>query len=413
MSRRIYFPAVLAVLTALPIQAATLPYRLTYADTFNRYNWESPISGGFDANGDGRSDLIVPDFEGPPRLYLSLGNGRFERKNFPFWVPRAQATKMSVTAGRYDSDLRTDFAYTDGNAVQVVTGLGGGHFRHRQTITPPTVPTTSTFRIGSGDTNGDGYQDLVVLDRPSDGTSSGASVMRSLGRADGSFDNGQTRIPTASEGWHLLVADITGDNRADVLVGNQRGEVSLSRFDANTQSWGLISLLQYDTGISGSPELPHARGLTSGDINNDTLVDAIVGYHAPIPGGTTEPRIRLLRNNGNGLELAGAPIKLPCYSYNHYLRLGDYDGDNITDILFICSMPSQPFGILFGRGNFQFSAAVLMDTSGIDQQASAVALARSDYNGDGRLDIAVLTSIGFRVYVYDAALERIFADGFQ
>lgn len=413
MSRRAYFPAALALLLGLPAQAAFLPYRLAYRDTFNYYNWESPLSGGFDANGDGRSDLVVPQLYGAPRLYLSLGDGRFERKTLPFWTTEDNAVEMAIAAGRYDSDTRTDLAYTDGVSVQVLTGLGGGNFRHRQSITPPTVASTIPMRIASGDTNGDGYQDLVVLDRPDDSGSTGNSVMLSLGRADGSFDSGQTRIPTAGAGWQLLLSDITGDGRADVLVANRRGEVSLSRYDASTQTWGLINLLQFDSGVAGSSALPNARGLGSGDINGDGRIDAVVGYHTPVAGGSTEARIRLLRNNGSGLELAGAPLTLPCFAYNHSPRLGDYNADGLTDILFNCTLPNHPFGIFYGRGGFQFDPPILMDTTEVDPQMSAVALARGDYNGDGRLDIALMSGFGLRVYVFDATLERIFADGFQ
>lgn len=413
MSRRVYFPAALALLLGLPAQAAFLPYRLAYRDTFNYYNWESPLSGGFDANGDGRSDLVAPQLYGAPRLYLSLGDGRFERKTLPFWTTEDNAVEMAIAAGRYDSDTRTDLAYTDGVSVQVLSGVGGGNFRHRQSITPPTVASTIPIRIASGDTNGDGYQDLVVLDRPDDGGSTGTSVMLSLGRADGSFDSGQTRIPATGYGWQLLVADITGDGRADVLVANRRGQVSLSRYDAVTQSWGLINLLQFDSGVSGAPTWPNARGLTSGDIDGDNDVDVAVSYVTPVAGGSGEARTRLLRNTGGVLELVDPPLTMPCFSYQQYLRLGDYNGDGFTDILFNCTLPNHPFGIFYGRGGFQFDPPVLIDTTVMDPQMSAVALARGDYNGDGRLDIALMSGFGFRVYLYDATLERLFADGFQ
>ena len=47
------------------------------------------------------------------------------------------------------------------------------------------------------------------------------------------------------------------------------------------------------------------------------------------------------------------------------------------------------------------------------QNLRGLGLARADYNGDGKVDIAVITPNSLEVFVYDAAYDRLFADGFQ
>ncbi|MCQ4166243.1 FG-GAP repeat domain-containing protein [Tahibacter harae] len=408
--------AALAALLAVAAGAAAQPYSVSYGDRWSLfpYNFSAPIAGGLDLNGDGRSDLIVPLASGPARLYLSQGNGRFVRKTLPFWAPQ-EIEALAFAGGDFDGDGRVDLAYTgDSRQVRVLRNLGGANFRHVQAI--PTQSSGESARLSalvSGDFNGDGKVDLVALDRGRDTTPAGTSALLVWGQAGGQFAAAASRLPTAGGAIWAAAGDFTGDGRADLLTGNRTGDVSLSHYDSSTATPRLLASLRTYTGV----EEARVEGLGSGHINDDNRLDAaaVFSYTPANAPNTRLYLLRTLRNNGTAtaLQWSGeAQMIEGCFASNTSVRLGDYNGDTKTDVLVSCI--NGIGGLLYGRGDFTFDAPVYLSLP--EESAQGVTsrgLARGDYDGDGRLDIAVVTQRGLRVLRYDPAADRLFADGFQ
>lgn len=412
------FPARRLAALALLLTAATgawgqfQPYSVSYRDRWGYfpYHFNTPITGGLDLNGDGRTDLVVPVLSGPTRIFLSQGNARFVRKTLPFWAP---AQNFAVAGGDFDGDGRTDLAYTGDNyQVRVLRNLGGANFRHTLAFaTQATGEEAQLSALVGGDFNGDGRIDLIALDRGRDTTPAGTNVLLAWGQAGGQFATASNRMPTAGGVVWGLAGDFTGDGRADLLAANRTGDVSLSRYDTSTATPQLLTALQVGSGLQSA----RVEGIASGDIDGNGRLDAAVVFsHMDSPNSRVY-MLRLLRNNGaaTALQWSGEPQSLgDCSTLTASVRLGDHDGDGKSDILVSCS--NGVAALLYGHGDFTFDApAHIGFTDPIDASAFGRGLARGDYDGNGKLDIAVVTQRGLRVLRHDPAADRLFADGFQ
>jgi hypothetical protein len=279
------FPARRLAALALLLTAATgawgqfQPYSVSYRDRWGYSPYHNtPITGGLDLNGDGRTDLIVPVLTGPPRIFLSQGNGRFLRKTLPF---RAPAQNFAVAGGDFDGDGRPDLAYTGDNyQVRVLRNLGGANFRH--TLAFATQATGEDAQLSA-----------------------------------------------------LVGGDFNGDGRADLLAGNRTGDISLSRYDTSTATPQLLTALQVGSGLQSA----RVEGIGSADIDGNGRLDAAVVFsHMESPNSRVY-MLRLLRNNGTAtaLQWSGEPQSLGnCATIGASVRLGDHDGDGKSDILVSC-----------------------------------------------------------------------------
>jgi hypothetical protein len=125
------------------------------------------------------------------------------------------------------------------------------HFRRPGPSKDRPVPTR--LRLPSRDFNGDGIEDVVV------GGTVGVPLSVFFGNGDGTF-----RPPVVSSfnvGTVLLVVDLNGDGKADLLVGNHYFSALLGNGNGTFQMspWGGL----------------WKRGLAAGDLNGDGKVDVV------------------------------------------------------------------------------------------------------------------------------------------
>ena len=140
-----------------------------------------------DVNGDGKPDLIVPNFNNSAVSVL-LGNG-----NGTFQAPQQFAVAQNpvgVTLADVNGDGKSDLVVLNrGGGVSVLLGNGNGTFQ-----TPKAVTLVDGVNgVALGDVNGDGKLDIVAADEV--GLSNSFSVL--LGNGNGTFQAQQT-YPAAS-----------------------------------------------------------------------------------------------------------------------------------------------------------------------------------------------------------------------
>lgn len=222
---------------------------------------------------------------------------------------------------------------------------------------------------GSGDVNGDGYDDLVVGARGYDfGTDPAAG--QNAGRAYVFFGGpwlagvGAERANViltgiaAGDEFGATVAgagDTDGDGFADLLVGAPLRD--LSGPDSGSVTW----YFGRGPGVSGSPlEMSGAAGdnfggavASAGDIDGDGLADVVVGAY--LAGPTDNGAAVYFKGNTNPTGVSAATIvgePEPEGGDQFGLAVagvGDVDGDGIDDTAVgawrhdVCFNPSRPF----------------------------------------------------------------------
>jgi Big-like domain-containing protein/VCBS repeat protein/HYDIN/CFA65/VesB family protein/centrosomal CEP192-like protein len=281
--------------------------------------------------------------------------------------------------------------------VSVLLGNGDGTFQPAVTYgTGGKVdqgPWQSSLAVA--DVNGDGKPDVLVANECADSNCDTGSVGVLLGNGDGTFQSATTYNTGAYDAFSVTVADINGDGKPDALVANNCSTADTCESGGPD---GTVSvLLGNGDGTFGSATTYSSGGLYAesiavADVNGDSRPDIIVGNIYACCNSDNDGSVGILLGNGDGTFQSAT-----AYSSGGYVAfsvsVADVDGDGKPDLVVTnectanrCANASTGgVGVLLGNGDGTFQTAATYGTGGW----AALFVAVADVNGDGKPDLVV------------------------
>jgi hypothetical protein len=378
-----------AVWIAAPAQAAVCPGRV--ASDFNG-DGVADLAAGEPVRNGGAVRVLYGTSSGPtatgnqyfdratPGMLDILGQGDFNSEH---------SLGMALTTGFFNDDCFADLAAggPGTNRVLVLYGSsdglslnGGMRFTQADLGITGSVIGFGTA-VSAGDVNGDGFDDLAI-GQPN--TTTGGAFAVVYGSAAGLSTTGSqvftqdtAGIPGGGEpgdllGQSLVLADFTGDGRADLAAGLP-GEATIPRdaaghaihngavlvvrgSAAGLTASGSKLWTQNTTGVPGGAEYIDTFGwsLAAGDLDRDGRADLAIGSPGEAIGALDDAgSITVLRGASAGLTATGAvafsqdSASIPGAAetfdrFGESVTFGDFNGDRYADL--VASAPGEDIG---------------------------------------------------------------------
>lgn len=313
-----------------------------------------------DFNEDGKPDLAIA---AKVWVYAMLGNGDgtfASASGSPIPVPSPPYDDFpspyagpGLAVGDFNNNGHAGFSVglLDNIAAAVFFGNGNGAF-----TASPTLANTAgqpTTWISAADFNRDGFLDMVAVN-----SGGGVSPTPLLGYGHGAFNAVDENIQIT--GNSAAIGDFNGDGKLDLAIN---GSIVLGNGDGTfTQGASL--------GIDGFSVV--------GDFNGDGKLDVAV---CDSPDNNVS--IFLGDGAGNFVIASGSPITVG--SQPLAMVVGDFNDDGKLDLA-VSNASDNTVTLLLGNGDGTFTSA-----SGSPYPVGnfPISITAADFNGDGKLDLAV------------------------
>jgi hypothetical protein len=282
------------------------------------------------------------------------------------------AGPFALVVADFNSDFKLDLAVVNAADASVTVLLGDAQGGFHPSPGGPFPTGAGPFSLAATDFNGDGKMDLAVANAGSD------SVTVLLGDGAGGFSPAPgSPFSAGPSPTALIVADFNGDGRPDIAVGSayQKLGVYLGTGDG---TFALASDFLF-TFLGGVP-----NAFAAADFIGNGKPDLLVAE-------TTTNRVANLEyfyNRGDGTF--DREDKFLVGSNPVALAVGDFNGDGYPDVA-VADLSNNYVTILVnsaGTGSSRFLPNPATFPVGISPESLAV----GDFNGDGKLDLAVANS---------------------
>ena len=343
--------------------------------------------------------------------FLILAAGRSFTQNVPLFLPAVTyssggETNFSVVLGDLNGDGNLDIVTANRCVSEcqtnyiggfgVLLGNGDGTFQPVQTYA---LTSGSANSVALGDLNGDGKLDVVVSEADPFGCFAESSIGVFLGNGDGTFQPERAYQSGGLCADHLLVADVNGDGKPDVLVTNACGS---DQSYCSQSIDGVIAVLRGNGDGSFQPAQTYDSGgvaprdITVADVNGDGKIDLLVANGGSEQLGDGNGNAAVFLGNGDGTFQTAQIFQTfsPYTGGLASLAVADLNGDGKLDVVETTCFYSNCYEgigallVQLGNGDGTFQAPQVYNSGGY--LPNMVALA--DVNLDGKLDAVVVNT---------------------
>jgi len=332
-----------------------------------------------DVNGDKKPDVVVGSSSATAIVYLNQGAGTFAVKGTVGSVP-LNGTNNVVLAD-INNDKKLDIIVPNGfGDVVTFYGTGKGTFTAGPAYPLQACNDCSNFLVAVGDFNGDGTLDL--LDTNGFNTST-----VSLGRGDGTLQTSQLYdYTTVNQADNIVTADFNGDGFPDVAQSvngtNVNGKIGINL----GSSHGVLGATSYVTASKCAAN--YVVWLATGDVNGDGKADLVATLNGNSGGGCQNNTVAVLEGLGTGKFKPAAYYPTGSTAQEGIVYLVDANGDGKLDI--VTENNDGTISVLVNKGNGTYNAGTLITSiAAINPFPNYLTFA--DFNGDGKMDIALAT----------------------
>jgi hypothetical protein len=318
-----------------------------------------------DFNGDGIPDVATTGGTYAQPLVILLGNNDGSYTMAPA-LSLPTFFLGSIAVADFNGDGKQDLALLDAAANAVIILLGNGDGTFQMAASSPTVGQFSN-QIVAGDFNGDGNQDLAV---------SANNLTILLGNGDGTF-NAAPSSPVGGTPYAIAMGDFNQDGNLDLAVSypdNHVISIMLGNGDGTFALPNHIAAFQ----TPGTP-------IGVADFNGDGKLDLALGVNDASTVGGVGDSVTILAGNGDGTFSYAPSGPLESLAPITSINVGDFNGDGVPDLAVTDDLGTLIVFVANGSGSFTaYTPPTLVSGFGL-----ALVCAVGDLNGDGRPDLAL------------------------
>ncbi|MBK9647452.1 MAG: FG-GAP repeat protein [Deltaproteobacteria bacterium] len=389
--------------------SSTASTTLTGTSTSGRLGYS--VAGAGDVNADGYDDVVI----GAPWVSSYTGRAYVFHGSTSGISASASTTMVGyaasdyfgaavVGAGDVNDDGYDDVAvgapyYGSYGQLKVFYGTSSGTFSVAKTTITPSGSYDNFWRLTPlGDSNGDGYDDLLYFasGNQSDSFDAGHSVLLggSAGLATSASQTFTEDLPYAVTDFEAA-GDVNGDGFQDIGIVDSTGRGFLYLGDADGVSDEPLHGLRSDI-----TKVEYADWTAAGDVNGDGFADALLTDE---DGGSLGQGVAVLHlGSSAGLDLLGSGEWQVIGGASGFSNLGgfsaagDINKDGYSDIFITAPNLTHStytgYVYLFTGSSASLGSTASRTYSGIEGFANEISL--GDYNGDGYIDLAVGAHLG-------------------
>ncbi|CAF0961466.1 unnamed protein product [Adineta steineri] len=321
-----------------------------------------------DLNNDKSLDVIIGDSNtNYLSIFSNLGNGTFT--SLIQQPVQVTPSRTFVAVGDLNDDNQLDVIFSNfyGNFIGILFGYDAG------TLSSVNEYSTSNATLPSSLTIADFNQDKRLDVGVSNSDSNNFDIF--FGNANSTFTTKYTISTNVnSHPWMINSGNLNNDNIPDIVIANT-GNDNIGIFFG----YGNGSFRDMETLSTGTKSQPYAIAI--GDFNHDNRSDFAVANF-----GSNSMGIFLAYDIG--VMTITNPLTIYSSSTQQniaYLAVGDFNHDNLADIVFVASLDNT-IGIFLASNNGTFIGPTIYSV-GPDSKPTFIAVA--DFNNDTNLDLVV------------------------